>query len=94
MSRYVATSCMVGYEGHRGWVHYLAVSPKLQNQGYGRAIMKKAEEILADAGCPKINLQVRTSNQKVIGFYQSMGFRTDDVFSMGKRLEPDEPYQA
>jgi len=89
----VIASCMIGYDGHRGWINYLAVSPLLQKKGYGREIMKRAEKILIDAGCPKVNLQIRTTNQKAIEFYKSIGFKIDDVMSMGKRLEPDEMYR-
>jgi ribosomal protein S18 acetylase RimI-like enzyme len=88
--RIVAT-CMVGYEGHRGWINYLAVAPEYQRRGFARQIMEEAERLLRQAGCPKINLQVRTSNAQVIEFYKSIGFKIDDVVSMGKRLETDEP---
>jgi ribosomal protein S18 acetylase RimI-like enzyme len=88
----VIASCMVGYEGHRGWINYLAVSPPFQGQGFGKAIMACAEALLMGAGCPKINLQVRAANTEVIEFYRSLGFKVDDVISMGKRLEPDAPY--
>jgi ribosomal protein S18 acetylase RimI-like enzyme len=88
----IIASCMAGHEGHRGWINYLAVSPPLQRKGYATKIMRKAEELLSEAGCPKINLQIRTSNQKVVEFYKSIGFKIDDVISMGKRLESDEPY--
>jgi ribosomal protein S18 acetylase RimI-like enzyme len=84
----VAT-CMVGYEGHRGWVHYLGVSPQYQRRGFARQIMAEAEKILREAGCPKINLQIRTSNLGVVEFYRSIGFNVDDVVSMGKRLARD-----
>lgn len=86
----VVGSCMVGYEGHRGWINYLAVHPGHQRRGYARKLMGKAEEILKDAGCPKINLQVRRSNAAVIGFYESIGFAEDAVMSLGKRLQRDE----
>jgi ribosomal protein S18 acetylase RimI-like enzyme len=89
--RIVAT-VMAGYEGHRGWINYLAVCPDLQKQGYGRRIMEHAEALLRERGCPKINLQVRSTNQQVIDFYRSIGFATDDVLSMGKRLVTDEPF--
>jgi len=88
----IIASCMAGYEGHRGWINYLAVSPLLQRKGYAKDIMRRAEELLSDAGCPKINLQIRATNQKVIEFYKSIGFKIDDVISMGKRLETDKPY--
>ena len=91
--RIVAT-CMAGYEGHRGWINYLAVHPTMQRNGLASRIMERAEELLKEAGCPKINLQVRSSNRQVIEFYQSIGFKIDDVVSMGKRLEPDEPYEV
>ena len=80
---------MAGYEGHRGWVNYLAVVPDCRRRGLGRRLMEEAERLLRAAGCPKINLQVRSSNADVIGFYRSIGYAVDDVVSMGKRLEED-----
>jgi len=82
----VVATVMAGYEGHRGWINYLAVSPDHQGQGYGRRIMAEAEASLRKLGCPKINLQIRTSNKSVIAFYKHLGFSQDDVVSMGKRL--------
>ncbi|MEO5913988.1 MAG: GNAT family acetyltransferase [Luteolibacter sp.] len=90
-SEIVATA-MAGYEGHRGWINYLAVSPDLQRSGYGRQIMEHAESLLRERGCPKINLQVRSTNRQVIEFYQRLGFSFDDVLSMGKRLVIDETF--
>jgi ribosomal protein S18 acetylase RimI-like enzyme len=87
----VVASVMAGYEGHRGWLNYLAVAPKFQRRGFARAIVAEAERLLREAGCPKINLQVRTSNQSVIDFYRHLGYSVDDVVSMGKRLEHNEP---
>jgi len=89
----IIASCMAGYNGHRGWINYLAVSPPFQRKGYGKEIMKRAEELMNEAGCPKINIQIRTTNQKVIEFYKHIGFKTDDVVSLGKRLEPDVVYK-
>ena len=86
----IIASVMAGYDGHRGWVNYLAVHPQNQRKGIGRRVMDAAEEALRAAGCPKVNLQVRTSNTGVITFYKKLGFRTDDVVSLGKRLIPDE----
>lgn len=77
---------MAGYEGHRGWINYLAVSPQQQRQGIGRRLMAAAQAELEKLGCPKINLQVRASNTAVLAFYQALGFATDDVVSLGKRL--------
>jgi ribosomal protein S18 acetylase RimI-like enzyme len=88
----VVSTCMVGYEGHRGWINYLAVRPDLQRNGLGKQIMEHAEKILSDAGCAKINLQVRSTNQGVIRFYESIGYRQDPVVSLGKRLETDIPH--
>lgn len=88
--RLVAT-CMVGYEGHRGWINYLAVRPDLQRHGLGRQIMKHAESIFEEVGCTKVNLQIRQTNLKAIGFYKNIGYKQDHVVSMGKRLEPDTP---
>ena len=85
----IVASVMVGYEGHRGWINYLAVDPALQRSGLGRTLMNEAERILRAAGCPKINLQVRRTNGGVIAFYERLGFVADDVVSLGKRLEQD-----
>lgn len=85
----IVGSVMVGYEGHRGWINYLAVAPGLQRTGLGRLLMDEAERILRGVGCAKINLQVRSSNAAAIGFYRELGFAVDDVISLGKRLEPD-----
>jgi ribosomal protein S18 acetylase RimI-like enzyme len=86
---HVVATCMAGYEGHRGWINYLAVSPHHRRQGIGRRIMEEAEKRLGAAGCPKINLQVRETNRAVIQFYERIGYTRDLVASMGKRLEND-----
>lgn len=87
----VAATCMAGYEGHRGWINYLAVQPDLQGRGYGKMLVAHAEAALKAAGCPKINMQIRATNSKVIGFYERIGYREDHVVCMGKRLIPDLP---
>ena len=86
----VIASVMGGYEGHRGWANYLAVDPNQQKQGHGVELMTHLEQLLLEKGCPKINLQVRSSNQTVIEFYQSLGYGVDEVTSMGKRLIADD----
>ena len=88
--RIVAT-VMGGYEGHRGWINYLAVDPAHQRNGYGRLIMQEVEKRIRAKGCPKINLQVRATNDGVIKFYQSLGYSDDNVIGLGKRLEEEEP---
>ena len=87
--RIIAT-VMAGYEGHRGWINYLAVSPDHRRRGLGRQMMAEAERLLREAGCPKINLEVRSANRDVIEFYRSLGYALDDVVSLGKRLEHDD----
>lgn len=79
-------TAMAGYDGHRGWVYYVAVSPRHRRQGIGTALMRSVEERLAALGCPKLNLQIRASNEDVISFYQSLGYDVEDRVSMGKRL--------
>ncbi len=85
----IVAGVMAGYEGHRGWINYLAVDPARRRAGLGRAMMAEAERLLRAAGCPKINLQVRTSNLDAISFYQRLGFVTDETVGMGKRLKAD-----
>lgn len=85
----VVATVMAGYDGHRGWINYLGVCPDHQRQGLGREIMEAAERCLRERGVPKINLQVRSGNSQVIAFYESLGFRMDEVVSLGKRLESD-----
>jgi ribosomal protein S18 acetylase RimI-like enzyme len=89
----VVATCVAGYEGHRGWINYLAVSPHHRRRGIGRRMMEEAEKRLLSAGCPKINLQVRETNQGVIRFYERIGYTRDPVVSMGKRLIPDDPFK-
>lgn len=81
---------MGGYEGHRGWANYLAVDPDHQGQGLARRMMMDLEERLRALGCPKINLQVRETNDSVLAFYEALGYRVDASVSLGKRLESDE----
>ena len=78
---------MAGYDGHRGWVYYVAVSPRRRRQGIGSALMKEVEARLAQFGCPKLNLQVRATNQEVVAFYQQLGYEVEQRVSMGKRLD-------
>jgi ribosomal protein S18 acetylase RimI-like enzyme len=89
----IVATAMAGYDGHRGWINYLAVAPERRLQGMGLAIVAHAEQALLDMGCPKINVQVRADNATAIGFYEAAGFRFDDVVSLGKRLVPDDGEQ-
>jgi len=84
----VATA-MIGFDGHRGWLYYLAVSPEHRGQGLGSALVSAAEQLLIERGCPKLNLQVRGGNSALISYYRSLGYEEDGAVSLGKRLIPD-----
>ena len=86
----LVATVMIGYDGHRGWINYLAVDPDHQRKGFGRAMMAEAERFLQNCGCPKINLQIRKDNLEAIAFYEQIGFLEDSVLSFGKRLISDE----
>lgn len=86
----VVASAMVGYDGHRGWINYLAIDPRRQRQGLASQLMSEAERRLRQLGCPKINLQIRRDNLQAIGFYERIGYVQDAVVSFGKRLQRDD----
>lgn len=83
-------SVMAGYDGHRGWINYFAVHPDFQARGYGKQLMDNVENGLRELGCPKINLQIREGNDKVLSYYQKLGFVEEKRINMGKRLEDDQ----
>lgn len=85
----IVATLMGGYDGHRGWINYLAVSPLHRRRHYATALMRAVERKLLEMGCPKINLLIRSDNLAVKRFYDSLGFQEDAVISMGKRLIPD-----
>lgn len=87
----VVASIMAGFDGHRGWVNYLAVTATHRGQGLGRALMREVEQRLEAAGCPKLSLMVRKDNHAVLDFYTHLGYGVDDVVAMGKRLIHDLP---
>jgi len=87
----VVATAMVGYEGHRGWINYLGVSPDYRKHGFGRQMMAEAERRLRAEGCAKINLQVRNENTAVLAFYRELGYLPDPLVCLGKRLESDLP---
>ena len=89
-TRLVATA-MVGHDGHRGWVYYVAVDPDLRAQGHGRTIMKAAEDWLRQAGIAKLQLLVRRSNAKAGAFYQSLGYTEAETIVFAKWLDGREP---
>jgi len=85
----IIASVMGGYEGHRGWVNYLAVDPSYRKKGIARKIMSEIEAKLLSIGCPKVNLQVRAENTEAMAFYEKIGYGKDNVVSYGKRLIED-----
>ena len=89
LDNHLIASVMGGYDGHRGWMYYLAVSPKHQRCGYSRELISHLEQKLIALGCPKLNLQIRPDNIAVQEFYHEIGFTEDATVSMGKRLIPD-----
>lgn len=86
----IVATAMVGFDGHRGWVYYFAVSPDHQKRAYGRQLMEYIEARLIERGCPKINLMVRGSNRTAVAFYERLGYEQEEVIAMGRRLIPDD----
>ena len=78
---------MLGYDGHRGWMYYLAVRPGTQRQGVGRRLVEAAEEWLRARGCPKAQLMVRHDNAAAKGFYERLGYADAETTTLGKRLD-------
>lgn len=87
----IVATAMAGFDGHRGWINYLAVNPDRQRQGLGRQLVAHLEHTLQLMGCPKLNLQIRAGNAQVIAFYQALGYGQEELISMGKRLISDQP---
>lgn len=86
----VVATAMAGFDGHRGWVYYLAVTPGQRRQSFGRQLMREVERLLLDRGCPKINLQVRMENTQALGFYRSLGYAEEERVTFGRRLIADD----
>ena len=87
----IGATVMAGYDGHRGWVNYLAVTAAERGAGHGRRLMAEVERRLQELGCPKLNLQVRADNDQALGFYTALGYSPDAAVSLGRRLIPDDP---
>ncbi|MEX3922781.1 GNAT family acetyltransferase [Paraburkholderia sp. BR10936] len=83
-------TAMAGYDGHRGWLYSVAVAPDARRHGLGTRLVRHAENALAVLGCLKLNLQVLTDKAEVLAFYEQLGYRTDAVVSLGKRLAVQE----
>lgn len=86
-SEVIATG-MAGYDGHRGHLYYLAVCPRHQRQGHGRALVKHVQTLLRERGCHRLTLYVSCDNLVVEGFYQCLGFERNEVVSLGIHLPP------
>ena len=87
----IVATAMVGHDGHRGWVYYVAVDPDRRASGHGRAIMTAAEEWLRQAGIPKLQLLVRRDNAKAGAFYQSIGYEEAETIVFAKWIDGREP---
>ncbi|WP_321886597.1 GNAT family acetyltransferase [Paraburkholderia bannensis] len=86
----IVGTAMAGYDGHRGWLYSLAVAHEARRLGIGTRLVRHAEHALAAMGCLKLNLQVLADKPEVIAFYDALGYRTDAVVSLGKRLSAQE----
>jgi ribosomal protein S18 acetylase RimI-like enzyme len=85
----VIATAMIGFDGHRGWVYYLAVVEQRRGEGHARALMAEAERLLIELGCPKLMLMVRSDNTTVIDVYEKLDYVLETTVVMGKRLIPD-----
>ncbi len=87
----IVATAMVGHDGHRGWVYYVAADPALRGKGFGRAIMKAAEDWLRATGIAKLQLLVRRENAGVAAFYQSIGYEEAQTIMFAKWIDGREP---
>ncbi|HEY3411138.1 MAG TPA: GNAT family acetyltransferase [Propionicimonas sp.] len=78
---------MIGHDGHRGWVYYLAVVASARGRGLGRELMAAAEAWLVERGLPKIQFMVRSDNAEVLDFYDHLGYAKQDCVVLGRRLD-------
>jgi ribosomal protein S18 acetylase RimI-like enzyme len=89
----VVGTIMAGYDGHRGWLYAVAVHQQYRRSGLGTTLVRRAETALASLGCVKVNLQVRSTNQTVVQFYQRLGYAVEDRTSLGRRIAGDDSEQ-
>jgi len=87
----VIGTVMAGYDGHRGWIYSVAVSPTHRRQNIGSRLVRFAEAALVQKGCMKINLQILEGNEPVTDFYASLGYVVEKRINMGKRIEANVP---
>ena len=84
----VIGAALAGYDGHRGWLYSVAVAETKRRMGIGSGLVRELEARLEKLGCKKINLQVRSLNIALVQFYYSLGYRTNNRISMGRRIQP------
>lgn len=87
--RLIVGSVMAGYDGHRGWLYYLATAASHRQRGVARSLVRESERRLLAMGCPKVQLMVREGNDAVLGFYDALGYERFSVSNTGKRLIVD-----
>ncbi len=87
----LVASAMIGFDGHRGWVYYLAVDPERRRQGLGGRLMDAAEQWLRAVGAAKIQLMVRDTNEEALGFYAAFGLERQPVVTLGRFLDSEDP---
>lgn len=85
----IVGAVIAGFDGVRGWIHHLAVTPELRRRGLATQLVRAAENGLRTLGCSKVNLQVRATNQQVVAFYRSLGYEIEERVSMGRRLDAE-----
>jgi len=91
LSGVIVATAIGGYDGFRGWVYHLATAPEHRRRGIARKMMAEVERRLIAIGCPKLNLQVRSSNKEVVAFYKSIGYEVEDHTSLGKEFKTGAP---
>jgi ribosomal protein S18 acetylase RimI-like enzyme len=92
LGRDVVSSVMVGHDGHRGWLYYVAVDPELRGRGYGRRMVKHAEDWLASLGVWKTHLLIRQTNSGMRAFYQALGYTVAPRIMMAKAIAPSPAF--
>ncbi|GAT72882.1 GNAT family acetyltransferase [Microbacterium hydrocarbonoxydans] len=90
----IVGSVMAGYDGHRGWLYYLATAAARRGEGIASALVREAEHRLLELGCPKVQLMVRPGNEIVFAFYDRVGYERFDIGMSGKRLIVDSPAEG
>jgi ribosomal protein S18 acetylase RimI-like enzyme len=85
----VVGTAMGGYDGHRGWLYYLATAPDRRGEGIAAALVAEVERLLREMGCPKVQLMVRPDNTGARSFYDAQGYEPFETWATGKRLIAD-----